>query len=56
MGHESESLSLLIQAIEKMREEKPEERSEKARRYAVAITELEKLIAYFKVYVEYADG
>ena len=30
---------------------KPDDRSEKARRYAVTVTELEKVVAYFKTYV-----
>lgn len=55
MGELSKSLNDLEAAMETLRSEKPEERSEKARRYAVAITELEKVIAYFKVYIEYAD-
>jgi hypothetical protein len=55
MEQESKSLSDLEVALETLRNAKPEERSEKARRYAVAITELEKVIAYFKVYIEYTD-
>lgn len=39
------------QALEGMRACKPVERSEKARRYAVSITEMEKLLAYFSMYV-----
>lgn len=34
-----------------LRYAKPTDRNELARRYAVAITEYEKLLAYFKVYV-----
>jgi hypothetical protein len=34
-----------------LRKNKPEERNEVARRYAVTITELEKVAAYFEVYV-----
>ena len=37
-----------------LRDAKPEERSELARRYAVTITELEKVLSYFIVYV--VDG
>lgn len=55
MGETSKELNDLVAALETLRNGKPEERSEKARRYAVAITELEKVIAYFKVYIEYAD-
>jgi hypothetical protein len=52
MGNDSKALELLKAALEAMREAKPEERSELARRYAVSITELEKVIAYFVLYVE----
>lgn len=38
-------------ALEVMRQGKPEIRSERARRYAVAITEMEKAFAYFHTYV-----
>lgn len=38
-------------ALETMRRAKPEIRSERARRYAVAITEMEKTFAYFHTYV-----
>lgn len=41
----------LLHALETLRESKPEERSEKARRYAVAITELEKVYAYYVTFV-----
>ena len=34
-----------------MSEAKPEDRSDKDRRYAVARTELEKVVAYFKHYI-----
>lgn len=54
MNPESEQLQLLEQALESLRKAKPEDRSEIARRYAVTITELEKVVAYFKVYVEFA--
>jgi len=37
--------------LSKLREQKPDERNERARRYAVTITELEKAAAYFKTYV-----
>jgi len=41
----------MAKLLEEMRKSKPAERSEEARRYAVTITELEKVYAYFKVYV-----
>jgi DNA-binding GntR family transcriptional regulator len=44
-------LDILDQALEDLRTAKPDERSELARRYAVTITELEKVIAYFVMYV-----
>jgi hypothetical protein len=44
-------LELLQEALDELRRAKPEERGEVARRFAVAITELEKVIAYFKVFV-----
>lgn len=37
--------------LEEMKQAKPDDRSEKARRYAVTITEFEKVAAYFKTYV-----
>jgi len=44
-------LRLLQEALEALQAAKPEERSEASRHYAVAITELEKVIAYFTTYV-----
>lgn len=41
----------LQQVLEKLRNYKPNERSEKSRRYAVTITEMEKVLSYFKVMV-----
>lgn len=55
MGEMSKELQLLEDALEALHKAKPEERSEKARRIQVTITELEKVIAYFKVFVEFAD-
>lgn len=37
--------------LRRLRDAKPKERSELARRYAVAITEYEKSLAFFKFYV-----
>ena len=45
----------LTQAHRALLSERPTERSEHARRYAIAITELEKLIAYFDYWVVRAD-
>lgn len=52
MGTESEALQNLKVALETMKAAKPAERSELARSYAVAITDLEKLIAYYCYFVE----
>ncbi len=35
-----------------LKQDKPEERSELARRYAITITELEKVMAYYTVYID----
>lgn len=43
--------NVLLTALKSLRATKPTDRSEKARRYAVTITEMEKVCAYFKVYV-----
>ena len=45
------ALDKLEEALDALRAEKPQERGEDARRYAVAITELEKVIAYFVTFV-----
>jgi hypothetical protein len=52
MGNDSEALEHLRKALEVMKAAKPQERSELARRYAISITELEKVLAYFVVFVE----
>ncbi len=41
----------LEEALEALRMTKPEERSEESRRYAVTITELEKVLGYFHTFV-----
>lgn len=41
--------------LEKLRDAKPDDRSELARRYQVTITELEKVLAYFWTYVVTGD-
>ena len=48
---EEETYILLQEILAAMRVAKPEERSEKARRYAVAITEMEKVVAYFQTWI-----
>jgi hypothetical protein len=44
-------LEALRHTIKTLRAFKPEERGEKARRYAVTITEVEKALAYYILYV-----
>lgn len=54
MNNEPQEVTLYreMQALlSRMRESRPTERSETARRWAVAITELEKATAYFYAYV-----
>ncbi len=41
----------LIDALEALRHAKPEERNETARRLAVTITEMEKVLAYYTTFV-----
>lgn len=52
MVNETKALTLLREALAAMREQKPNDRSDTDRAYAVAITEMEKLFAYFVVFVE----
>jgi hypothetical protein len=49
MGEEQNAvcLALLKDDLEMLRRSKPNDRSEKDRRYAIVITELEKVVAYF---------
>ena len=42
---------LMMELYKKLKEAKPEERSEMARRYAVTITEFEKVMAYFECFI-----
>ncbi len=44
-------LGWLTDCLRVLRINKPNERSERARRYAIAITEMEKARGYFKTYV-----
>jgi hypothetical protein len=41
----------LLTTLKSLRANKPAERNEKRRRYAVTITEMEKVYSYFKTYV-----
>jgi len=47
-------MSKLQEALETLRSAKPDDRSEIARRYAVTITEMEKVIAYYATFIEKA--
>lgn len=51
MHDATESYAALKDALDSLREEKPDERGELARRYAVTITDMEKIVAYFKTMV-----
>jgi len=47
-------MSKLQEALETLRSAKPDDRSEIARRYAVTITEMEKVIAYYATFIKRA--
>lgn len=49
-GRDEETLGILEKALDSLHSAKSNE-SELARRYAVTVTELEKVIAYFGIYV-----
>ena len=44
-------LDRMQEILKLLRAAKPEDRSEESRRYAVTITEFEKVVAYFKTFV-----
>lgn len=44
-------MAQLNQALSDLSAAKPNERNEMARRYAITITEVEKIAAYFQVYI-----
>ncbi len=52
MGEDSKALQLLKETLEVMKATKPNDRSERDRYTAIAITDLEKLIAFYIVCVE----
>jgi hypothetical protein len=54
MGEYSKSFQALQAALDALREAKPNDRSEADRAYQICITDLEKLIAYFRVTIEHA--
>lgn len=51
---EHDVIEKLQDALNALRKAKPDDRSEVARRYAVTITEMEKVIAYYSTYIERA--
>jgi len=54
---EAQILGAMRQTLALMRQGRPDERSERARRWAVAITEMEKTFAYFNTYIiNYIDS
>jgi hypothetical protein len=54
MGNYSEAYVALNSALEALKAQKPNDRSEADRYYAICITDLEKLIAVFRAYIEHA--
>jgi hypothetical protein len=48
---EQKCLRLLTTALKALQQAKPADRTEPARRYAITITDLEKVIAYYAVFV-----
>lgn len=48
--HAADALADLSRAVESLKENKPDERSELARVYAVTITQAEMALAYFQTY------
>lgn len=46
---------MMLEVLKQLRQAKGEDRSEKARRYAVTITEMEKVFAYFNTFVAHVD-
>jgi hypothetical protein len=49
---DDETVAAIQQAIETARKNKPNDRSEADRAYAVVITELEKALAYAKTFIQ----
>ena len=45
----------MLEILKQLRQARGEDRSEKARRYAVTITEMEKVFAYFNTFVAHVD-
>ena len=51
MDEKERLLGVMVELLKQMRSVKPDERSEDARRMAVAITDMEKVAAYWAQYV-----
>ncbi len=56
MSEEMAILTQMHELLEEMRKNKPQERGELARKYAVAITEMEKTAGYWDAYVVRNEG
>lgn len=50
-GYDMQAYQAVLEALRALRNSKPKERGEAARYYAIAITEIEKAAALFKVHV-----
>lgn len=48
---DQECFTKLFDAMKELKDSKPNNKSEADRRYAVTITDLEKVMAYFQVYI-----
>jgi hypothetical protein len=48
---DAEQFERLVEALRLLKANKPADRSEKARAYAIVITEMEKTVAYFKLWI-----
>ena len=49
--YEVRAMGMMAQALDALRQARPYERSERSRRIAICITEMEKVVAYFDCYV-----
>lgn len=50
-GRPAKKEEFLRYALQELKKEKPDDRSEMARRYAICITELEKVIGYYVTWI-----
>lgn len=49
---EESIIKILMHALALLQDHKPNDRSEKDRHYAIVITELEKVYAYYKTFID----